>query len=372
MKRLVRAALVVVLFCGLTGCAAAALLTATDLVVELGPASGQLPPVQRASLAAYLLMSARSLDSPAGDPESSLELHVPEGAAAQSVIDELVEAGVVDNGLLLRNYMEYRGLDLGVQAGSYQVSGSMTVRQLAATLQQARPPEIVLTVVEGWRLEQIAEEVGRAGLPYGATEFLQAANSIPPDHPLAPELPGGASLEGFLFPDTYRLETTGTARDLVDSMLETFQLRVPGDQLQAFHTQGLLLYEAVTMASIVEREAILADERPLIAAVFLRRLRTGLPLESDPTVQYALGQQPSGDWWKSPLTLVDLEIASPYNTYHNTGLPPGPIANPGLASLLAVAAPAETTFLYFRATCDGSGRHSFAETFEQHLANACP
>jgi len=362
----------VVLVCGLTGCVAAALLTSAELVAELGPAADELPPVQRAPLAAYLLLSAQALDSPAGNPETSLELHVPEGSSAQSVIDELVEAGVVDNGLLLRNYMQYRGLDLGVQAGSYQVSGSMTVRQLAATLQQARPPEIVLTVVEGWRLEQIAEEVGRAGLPYGATEFLQAANSIPPDHPLAPELPGGASLEGFLFPDTYRLETTGTAQDLIDSMLETFQLRVPGDQLQAFHAQGLLLYEAVTMASIVEREAILADERPLIAAVFLRRLRTGLPLESDPTVQYALGQQPSGDWWKSPLTLVDLEIASPYNTYHNTGLPPGPIANPGLASLLAVAAPAETTFLYFRATCDGSGRHSFAETFEQHLANACP
>ncbi len=361
-----------VLLCSLGGCLAAILLTTTELVAELGPAADELPPIQRAPLAAFLLLSAQALDSPAGNPDAALELHVPEGATAQSVIDELVEAGVVRNGLLLRNYMQYRGLDLGIQAGSYQVSGSMTVRELAATLQRARPPEIVLTVVEGWRLEQIAEAVGQAGLSYGATDFLQAARSIPPDHPLAPELPGGVSLEGFLFPDTYRLEPTGTAQDLVDSMLETFQLRVAGDQLQAFYAQGLLLYEAVTLASIVEREAIVPEERPLIAAVFLRRLRTGLPLESDPTVQYALGQQPGGDWWKSPLTLVDLEIASPYNTYRNTGLPPGPIANPGLASLEAVAAPAETTFLYFRATCDGSGRHSFADTFEQHLLNACP
>ncbi|MGH9651819.1 MAG: endolytic transglycosylase MltG, partial [Terriglobales bacterium] len=222
-------------------------------------------------------------------------------------------------------------------------------------------------VVEGWRLEQIAEAVGRAGLPYGPTEFLQAASYIPPDHPLATELPGGASLEGFLFPDTYRLETTGTAQDLVDSMLETFQLRVPGDQLQAFHAQGLLLYEAVTLASIVEREAIVPDERPLIAGVFLRRLRTGLPLESDPTVQYALGQQPTGDWWKSPLTLVDLENASPYNTYHVTGLPPGPIANPGRASLEAVLNPPATKELFFVA--DGTGGHAFAETLEQHNKN---
>ncbi len=371
-KRFARAALFVALFCGLTGCVGAALLTANELVAELGPASGELAPVQRAPLAAYLLLSAQALDSPAGNPETSLELHVPEGATAQSVIDELVEAGVVRNGLLLRNYMQYRGLDLGVQAGSYQVSGAMTVRELAATLQQARPPEIVLTVVEGWRLEQIAEAVGRAGLPYGPAEFVLAASSIPTDHPLAPELPGGMSLEGFLFPDTYRLEPNGTVEDLVNSMLDTFQLRVTGEQLQAFGAQGLILYEAVTLASIVEREAVVPEERPLIAAVFLRRLRTGLPLESDPTVQYALGLQPGGEWWKSPLTLVDLEIASPYNTYRVGGLPPGPISNPGLASLEAVAAPAETTYLYFRAACDGSGRHSFAETFEQHLLNACP
>lgn len=372
VSRLLRAALLVALLCGSVGFVGASLLTATEVFGELGPASTGLGPAERTYIGAYLLLRARALKSPAGDPATTLELHVPEGTAAQSVIDELVQAGVVEDGLLLRNYLQYRGMDVGIQAGSYSVSGSMTVRELAETLQRARPPEIVLTVVEGWRLGQIAEAVERAGLPYVGSDFLAAASSVPPDHPLAPELPGGASLEGFLFPDTYRLEPDGTAQALVDDMLEIFQLRVTAEHLQAFHAQGLLLHEAVTLASIVEREAIVDAERPLIAAVFLRRLRNGLPLESDPTVQYALGQQPTGEWWKSPLTLLDLEVDSPYNTYRYGGLPPGPIASPGLASLEAVGWPAETTFLYFRAACDGSGRHEFAETFEQHLLNACP
>jgi UPF0755 protein len=372
MKRLARSALIVVALCGGSGCAAAALLATTELMADLGPASDQLTPIQQVPLAAYLWLNAGALDAPAGDPNASLELHVTEGATAQSVVDELVEARIVRNGLLLSSYLRYRGLDLSVQAGSYQVTGGMTVREVAAELQQAQPPEISLTIVEGWRLEQVAEAVGRAGLSYGEPEFLDAARSIPPDHPLAGELPGGASFEGFLFPDTYRLEPDGTAQDLVGAMLQTFQDRVTAELLQGFHAQGLILYEAVTLASIIEREAVVPEERPLIAGVFLRRLRSGLPLESDPTVQYALGRQETGEWWKAPLTVLDLELVSPYNTYRTIGLPPGPISNPGLASLQAVGVPAETSFLYFRAACDGSGRHSFAETFEQHLLNACP
>jgi UPF0755 protein len=131
------------------------------------------------------------------------------------------------------------------------------------------------------------------------------------------------------------------------------------------------LVEAVTLASIVEREAVVPEERPLIAAVFLNRLRIGMKLEADPTVQYALGRQPNGNWWKRSLTHSDLETPSTYNTYAQDGLPPGPIANPGLASLQAVAFPEKTSFLYFRARCDGSGRHAFAETYEQHLENSC-
>ena len=155
-------------------------------------------------------------------------------------------------------------------------------------------------------------------------------------------------------------------------MLENFDRRVDGQMRAGFEAQGLNLFQAVTLASIIEREAVVDEERGLIASVFLNRLRAGMKLEADPTVQYALGQQPDGSWWKSPLTADDLALDSLYNTYRYPGLPPGPIANPGLESLRAVAFPEQTEYLYFRAACDGSGLHTFARTFEEHLQNACP
>ena len=131
------------------------------------------------------------------------------------------------------------------------------------------------------------------------------------------------------------------------------------------------MHTVVTLASIVEREARLAEERPIIAAIFLKRLRQGMPLEADPTVQYALGSDPQSvaayGYWKKDLTQRDLEVDSPYNTYRRTGLPPGPIANPGLDAITAVIRPAQTNYLYFVAKEDGS--HAFAETLEEHLRN---
>lgn len=367
--RLIGALVILVLFCGFVGLAGASLLAISEVLGEVGPPSTDLGTTERVTLAAYLLTQAPAVDSPAGKPDAKLDLVVESGASAQSVIDQLVIAEVLDNGSLLRNYMRYRGLDIGIQAGSYEVTGAMTIKELASTLQTARPPEIVLTIVEGWRLEQIAEAIDRSDLGFSGPEFLAAVRATDVDHELSSVT---GSLEGFLFPDTYRLEPDSSPQALVQAALDNFLRRVDPALRQSFELQGLTLSQAVTLASIVEREAIVPEERPLIAAVFYKRLRGGLPLEADPTVQYALGWQPDGDWWKSPLTLMDLEVDSPYNTYRTDGLPPAPIAAPGLASLEAVGSPIDTTYLYFRAACDGSGRHQFAETFEQHLQNACP
>ncbi|MGB9897319.1 endolytic transglycosylase MltG, partial [Thermanaerothrix sp.] len=142
---------------------------------------------------------------------------------------------------------------------------------------------------------------------------------------------------------------------------------------EGFARQGLSLYQGVILASIVEREGIVKEEYPLIASVFLNRLRAGMKLDSDPTVQYALGYDAHlNTWWKNPLKSEDFKINSPYNTYINAGLPPTPICNPGLEALQAVANPAQTSYYYFRAQCDQSGRHVFSETYEQHLSEACP
>jgi UPF0755 protein len=203
-------------------------------------------------------------------------------------------------------------------------------------------------------------------------QVLEAARSGTLPSSLTAELPDPARLEGFLFPDTYHLTQDSHPSELVAAMLETFDRRVDPEIRAGFAQQGLSLHQAVTLASIVEREAIVTDERPMIASVFLNRLAQGIKLDADPTVQYAIGQQPDGAWWKTGLSLDDLQIDSPYNTYLYAGLPPAPISNPGLASLRAVAFPESSPYLYFRAACDGSGRHTFAETFDQHVLNACP
>jgi UPF0755 protein len=163
-----------------------------------------------------------------------------------------------------------------------------------------------------------------------------------------------------------------TAEQLLTELTLDFARNLSPEIKAGFAAQGLSLYDGVKLASIVEREAVVADERKMIASVFLNRLRASQKLETDPTIQYALGyDEISQSWWKAPLTYTDLEVVSIYNTYIHAGLPPTPICNPSLGSLEAVAFPAETPYYYFRARCDGSGLHAFAETFEGHLANGC-
>jgi len=156
-------------------------------------------------------------------------------------------------------------------------------------------------------------------------------------------------------------------------LLDNFDVKVDPEMRAGFQDQGLTFHQAVILASIVQREAIVEEEMPLIASVFLNRLSAGMKLDSDPTVQYALGYDPiKTTWWKTPLSLDDLAISSPYNTYLQVGFPPGPISNPGLSALKAIAHPSQTPYFYFRAVCDGSGRHNFSQTFEEHQQNACP
>lgn len=335
----------------------------------LGEPAPNLSRMQEIGLGMYLLIRKNDLASPAGSPGAAVDLTVVPGQTASHVIEALAQAGIVNNPELLRLYLRYRGLDRGIEAGNYSLDGGMTILELASSLQSASAEANIITIPEGWRREQIADYLAGALTDFNPQEFLDATASIPAAFRLSPSM---TSLEGFLFPETYHLDPSGTGADLVERMLITFDARVNDGMRQGFEAQGLTLYEAVTLASIVEREAVIAEERPHIASVFLNRLANGMSLDADPTIQYALGLQPDGSWWKAALTIDDLALDSPYNTYRIVGLPPGPIANPGLASLEAVAYPDPGDDLYFRALCDGSGRHAFAATFEEHLQNACP
>ncbi len=338
----------------------------------LGEPAPDLNRMQEISLGLYLLIRQGDLAAQAGDPAVELDLTVEPGQTAGHVIDALSQAGVVHNPELLRLYLRYRGFDRGIEAGRYRLSGSMTIFELASSLQSASAESHMITIPEGWRREQIASYLASEISGFSESAFLDVTASTPKGYSFTGDTPETTSLEGFLFPETYNVDPSGTVEDLIARMLNTFDARVTDELREAFHNQGLSLYDSVILASIVEREAIVAEERPHIAAVFLNRLANGMSLDADPTVQYSLGKQTDGSWWKAGLTLDDLAFESPYNTYLVTGLPPGPIANPGLAALEAVAFPDASGDLYFRALCDGSGRHAFAETFEGHLQNACP
>ena len=178
--------------------------------------------------------------------------------------------------------------------------------------------------------------------------------------------------EGFLFPGEYLFGRSATAGEIVQDFINMFIENVPPDIQIMAKNQQLTLREVVILASIVQKEMVLKEEAPLIASVFLNRLGAEMPLQSDPTVQYALGYSNKEEtWWRTTITAEDLNTKSLFNTYIHKGLPPAPICNPGLDAILAVLQPAETNFLYFRAACDGSGQHVFSESYEAHLDQAC-
>jgi UPF0755 protein len=344
-------------------------LTVQSSAAALGTPSPDLSTYERLALAAYLTVNRPALRATAADPVRTATLDVEPGMDAAQVAELLGSLGILERPDVFLQYLRYRGLDVGIDAGRFDVRSDMTILELAEVLQQAEDTRYAITVREGWRREEVAETLEALDLDFSAGEFLEATRRPPPAWAQAPS--GAGDLEGFLFPDTYHLDPRGSADEVAAEMVGTLERRLSPDLLAGFTEQGLTPFEAVTLASIVEREAAVPSERPLIASVFLNRLRLEIPLQADPTVQFAVGRT-EGGWWKAPLTAEDLRFDSPYNTYVVGGLPPGPIASPGLASLEAVAAPADTAFLFFRAACDGSGRHVFATTFEEHAANACP
>jgi UPF0755 protein len=346
-----------------------------SIAVEGGAAG--LNPVERVYLQAYLAANADELAQPAGQGSAPVSFTIAPGENANQVAANLVAANLLANSQLFTNYLRFYGLDSRLEAGTFEVDPQLTIPELASTLSRAVAQEVIIRFVEGWRLEEMADLI-RAEQPaaVSADEFLaitggQSVFDLRPYDFLASR-PAGSSLEGYLFPDTYRLPLDADAAYLVREMLANFGNRITPAMRQAYGAQGLSLRDAVTLASIVEREAVVPDERPVIAGVFMNRLAQGIRLEADPTVQYAVGfQSTSGRWWKSPLFAEDLALDSAYNTYLYPGLPPGPIANPGLAALEAVANPAVTDFVFFVADCNAStpGAHLFSATYEEHLAN---
>jgi UPF0755 protein len=339
---------------------------------HFGPPAAGLERTQLIYLSAQLLLRQDDLNRPVDPAASGQPFEVGFGEPTGTMIQRLESEGLIADADLFSTYLQYSGLDTTLQAGEYELSPGMTPIQIAHKLQDATPTVVNFHILPGWRMEEIAASLPTSGLNIAPEAFIQAASALPQGYSFSQDLPPQASAEGFLFPDSYRLARDLTTVGLLNILLGNFDSMLTPALVDGFRNQNLTIHEAVTLASIVQREAMSEGEMPLIASVFLNRVAAGMKLDSDPTVQYGLGfDAEKNTWWTNPLSLEDLQFDSPYNTYLYPGLPPGPIANPGLAALQAVAFPAQTPYYYFRAACDGSGKHAFAETFEQHLGNEC-
>ncbi|MFQ4135828.1 endolytic transglycosylase MltG [Nodosilinea sp. PGN35] len=303
-----------------------------------------------------------SENAPEAVPQT-VQIQIPPGTPGQQIGQDLEAAGLIRSALawkLWSRWQTWQDAEGGFQAGTYALSPTDSMTAIADVIRSGRVVQTSFTIPEGWNRRQMALYFEAEGF-FSADAFLAATERVPRDsYPWLPE--GLPHLEGFLFPDTYQLPAEDvTAEAVVDAMLARFE--TVGLPVYQQATTDLTLLEWATLASIVEKEAVVADERGIIAGVFTNRLEQNIPLGADPTVEYGLGivQTP-----EQPLTWTQVGTPSPYNTYINPGLPPTPIASAGQASLEATLSPDTTDYLFFVARYDGT--HVFSRTLAEHEA----
>jgi len=335
-------------------------------------------------------------DEPKSADAARITVTVEDGATDAEIADLLYDKGLIASRLAFEWAVIQAERKGTLQSGTYDLSPSLKPSEIVAALRQEAGPEVAVTLQEGWRLEEVVGYLRTTKLTMNIADFVALVQDPPPDlirsYDFLADLPKGRTLEGYLYPDTYRLDGNWDARTVLDVFLKTFQERLTTKIRNGIRRQGLTIDEAVTLASIVEREAVLDKERPLIAGVYLNRIQhpdaeTAGLLNADPTLQYAVATNENKgasvaewgniEWWQ-PLQTSGGDVQLPdrlagYQTYLNPGLPPSPIASPRAASLAAVANPAtDKGYYYFVAACpDGKrdGSHYFAATLGEQNAN---
>ena len=270
-----------------------------------GQPDASLSPTRRIYLSTLLLLTRQEVTTPV-DPLSPPRLfQVQLGESAPMIAQNLQSDGLIWNSEAFMRYLQYSGLDRSLQAGDYNLSASMSTIEIARALQDATPSQVDFVILPGWRIEEVAAALPTSGLEISPEDFLATARDPDGNMISFDRLPPGATLEGFLFPDTYELDRDITLTGFIEQLLGNFEDNLTPDLQQAISQQGLDIYQAVTLASIIQRESIVEAEMPLIASVFYNRLRAGMKLDSDPTVQYALGfNSKKNTWWTNPLSLA--------------------------------------------------------------------
>lgn len=305
-----------------------------------------------ASAGAYF---AFEINQPKGRGEERKEIIINAGTPVREIAERLKNEGLIRNATFFILYIKLAGLENEIEAGRYEIPSSLSIVQIAQVLRHGTF-DIRITFLEGWRREEYLEHALRK-LPVEEEVFSSGFLAETKD------------LEGYLFPDTYLVAANISAKELVALLKENFEKKY-AQVAEKINMRNFSEQQAVILASIIEREAKDANDAPIIAGILIKRLNLGWTLDVDATVQYALGPQSTkneGTWWKPVLDSKDLNVDSPYNTRRYQGLPPGPIANPGVVALRAVAEPQASEYLYY--LHDKKGDVHFANTLQEHNAN---
>lgn len=319
------------------------------------------------ALAFWLVV--RAVTTPHAASGETVEFVVEEGWGVTNIAQELKKRDLIGSTFMFETLVWLEGVSRELKAGAYQLSPTMSIQEMVRVLAggQTLSNERVIKLIEGWTAAEMGAYLEKQGIISSAAYVEAAATTdvkiiiADKTYPLLSTKPKNADLEGFLFPDTYRVYKDSTAADIIERQLEALEKKVDDDLRATIAASGRSFFEVLTMASIVEREVKSGSDRALVADIFWRRLAAGIALEADSTVNYITGK-------KDPaVSATDLQIDSPYNTYKYKGLPPGPIANPSLSSIKAAAKPETNVYWYFLTKPDGST--VFAKNFEEHVAN---
>lgn len=280
--------------------------------------------------------------------KTPVSFRIKSGDGVKVIAANLAQLRLIRSSTAFFVLVKFMGIERNLQAGEFRLNRTMDARSIARELTHGFE-DIWVTTLEGWRNEEIATQLAK-NLDLPESEFLREATI------------------GYMFPDTYLIPQDATAGAIIDIFRSAFDKKVTPQMRADMRTAGMTLPDVITLASIVEREGRTDEDRPVIAGILLKRMKAGWPLQADATLQYALGYQTNEKtWWKKHLTAEDKKVRSPYNTYLNPGLPPGPISNPGIAAIRAVIYPKNTAYWYY--LHDDAGAIHYAATLEEHNAN---
>ena len=287
-----------------------------------------------------------------------VHIKIRAGMSTSEIADQLAEKNVISSSLKFRLISRLRGYDDQMKPGTYTFVTGMEDEEVFQKILNGEKHVVTFTIPEGFGVKEIANRLYELDI-VDKEDFLQAAENFAPYDYMKKHKNVFYSAEGFLFPDTYTIESDYSIEEILDLMADNFDNRLTKEMREKAEEKNLSIYDLIILASIVEKEVRYPEDRAIVAQVFFKRLQLNMPLQTDATLQYLM------DAPKEDVTFKDTEIDSPYNTYQYAGLPPGPIANPGLESIEAVLNPADTNYLYFVA--DRQGHNHYADTYDEHL-----